>query len=189
MAMSLRTNVASMNAQRNVLVTEMKLDSSMARLSSGFRITKAGDDAAGLAISSALVSQIRSYGQAARNASDGLSVIQTSEAALEENNNILSRLRELAMQSASSTLSNTERSYIASEVTALTGEIDRIAQVTEFNNQKLLNGAGTTLTFQVGTRDGADNRTSRESTGNLGGGGRDPRSARRARQGPSVFHR
>src|SRR5687768_18120539 len=102
MAMSIRTNVASLNAQKNIMATEGALNSSLAKLSSGFRITKAGDDAAGLGISSNLTAQIASYNQAARNAADGVSVIQTAEGALNETNNILSRLRELAMQSASS---------------------------------------------------------------------------------------
>jgi len=152
MSMSIRTNVSSINAQRNLFSAEMSLDSSMEKLSSGFRITKAGDDAAGLGISTNLGAQIRSYNQAGRNAADGVSVIQTAEAALNETTNILTRLRELAMQSASAGVGNTERGYIQNEVSALTTEIDRIANSTEYNGQVLLNGATTSLTFQVGIR-------------------------------------
>src|SRR5215510_2182032 len=101
MSMSIRTNVGSLNAQRNMSMTQTQLESSLSKLSSGYRITKAGDDAAGLGISVNLEAQIRSYNQAARNANDGISVVQTTEAALNEQSNVLSRLRELAMQSAS----------------------------------------------------------------------------------------
>jgi flagellin len=152
MGMSIRTNVSSLNAQKNLMSTESQLDSSLSKLSSGYRITKAGDDAAGLGISSNLSAQIRSYNQAARNAADGQSVIQTAEGALNETVNILSRLRELAMQSASSGVGDTERAYIQAEVTQLVSEIDRVANSTEYNGQMLLNGTGTTLTFQVGIR-------------------------------------
>ena len=150
MAMSIRTNVASLNAQRNLYSTQNALDSSLSRLSSGYRITKAGDDAAGLGISSKLESQIRSYSQAVRNANDGLSVIQSSESALNESANILTRLRELAMQSASDGVGNSERAYIQTETTSLVNELERIAQVTEYNGTKLLNGVTSTLDFQVG---------------------------------------
>ncbi len=173
MSMSIRTNISSIDAQRNLFNTEVMMDSSMAKLSSGFRITKAGDDAAGLGISSNLGAQIRSYNQAARNASDGQSLIQTAESALNESTNILTRLRELAMQSASSNIGDTERGYIQDEVTALTTEIDRIANDTEFNGQKLLDGSSTTLTFQIGIRNNATNdqvnfTTISATAGNLG---------------------
>jgi flagellin len=150
MAMSIRTNISSLNAQRNLYSTQNSLDSSLSRLSSGFRITKAGDDAAGLGISSKLESQIRSYSQAVRNANDGMSVIQSTEAALNEQANVLTRLRELAMQSASDGVGNSERAYIQKESTALVAELERISQVTEYNGTKLLNGASATLDFQVG---------------------------------------
>src|SRR6185295_7637102 len=127
MSMSIKTNVASLNAQRNLFSTESALDSSMSKLSSGYRITRAGDDAAGLGISSNLSAQIRSYNQASRNAQDGMSVIQTAEGALNETTSILSRMRELAMQSASDGVGNTERGYIQSEFAQLSTEIDRIA--------------------------------------------------------------
>ena len=150
MAMSIRTNISSLNAQRNLYSTQNSLDSSLSKLSSGFRITKAGDDAAGLGISSKLESQIRSYTQAVRNANDGISVIQSTEAALNEDANILTRLRELAMQSASDGVGNSERAYIQKESTALVAELERISQVAEYNGTKLLNGTNATLDFQVG---------------------------------------
>ncbi len=152
MPMSIRTNVASLNAQRNIFSTQMSLDSSLSRLSSGYRITKAGDDAAGMGISVNLEAQIRSYNQASRNAQDGVSVIQTGEGALNEITNILIRMRELAMQSASDGMGQNERNYIQKETLALTTEIGRIANATEFNGQPLLNSTATTLTFQVGIR-------------------------------------
>lgn len=157
MGMSIRTNVSSLEAQRNLFGTQMSLDSSLSKLSSGYRITKAGDDAAGLGISSALQAQIRSYGQAQRNASDGVSLLQTAEGGLNETTNILTRLRELSMQSASSGVTDTERGYIQSEVGQLLSEIDRIANTTEFNGVVLTNGTSTTLTFQVGIRNNGTN--------------------------------
>ena len=156
MSMSIRTNVASLNAQRNIFQTQASLESSLSKLSSGYRITKAGDDAAGLGISVNLEAQIRSYNQAARNAQDGISVVQTGEGALNEVSNILTRMRELAMESASDGIGNTERGYIQKETTALTDEIERIANATEFNGTKLLNSAAV-LTFQVGIRNVAAN--------------------------------
>ena len=150
MAMSIRTNVASLNAQRNLYTTQNALDSSLSKLSSGYRITKAGDDAAGLGISTKLESQIRSYSQAVRNANDGLSVIQSTESALNEQANILTRLRELAMQSSSDGIGNTERGYVQKETSALVSELERIAQVTEYNGTKLLNGTTATMDFQIG---------------------------------------
>lgn len=156
MSMSIRTNVSSLNAQRNMYQTQQTLDSSLSRLSSGYRITKAGDDAAGLGISVNLEAQIRSYNQAVRNANDGVSVVQTAEAALNSQTNTLSRLRELAMQSASDGIGNTERGFIQSEVVQQVAEIERIAQSTEFNGTKLLN-AVVALDFQVGIRNVAAN--------------------------------
>jgi len=157
MGFSIKTNVASLNAQRNLSSSEMSLSDSMAKLSSGYRITKAGDDAAGLGISSNLGAQIRSYNQAARNAQDAVSLIQTAEGALNESTGILTRMRELAMQSASSGVGNTERGYIQSEAAALSTELDRIAAATEFNGTALLNTTATSLTFQVGIRNVAAN--------------------------------
>jgi flagellin len=156
MALSIRTNIASLNAQKNLAQTEGMLNSSLSKLSSGFRITKAGDDAAGLGISSNLNAQIRSYNQASRNASDAVSVIQTAEGSLNETTNILTRLRELAMQSGSAGVGNTERGYIQNEVTQLVSEISRIAESTEYNGVKLADGVIATLTFQVGIRNVTD---------------------------------
>src|SRR5687767_14267945 len=155
MALSIRTNVASLNAQKNLAQTEGMLNSSLSKLSSGFRITKAGDDAAGLGISSNLNAQVKSYNQASRNASDAVSVIQTAEGSLGETTNILVRLRELAMQSASSGVGNVERGYIQNEVSQLVSEVSRIAQSTEYNGVKLVDGTIATLTFQVVIRNSA----------------------------------
>jgi flagellin len=160
MAMSIRTNISSLNAQRNLYQTQNSLDSSLSRLSSGYRITKAGDDAAGLGISTKLESQIRSYSQAVRNANDGLSVIQSTEAALNEQANILTRLRELAMQSGSDGIGDTERGYVNKEATALVSELDRIANVTEYNGTKLLNNGASGLDFQIGLFSSANDKIS-----------------------------
>jgi flagellin len=150
MTLSIRTNLASLDAQRNLSSAQSTLESSMARLSSGYRITKAGDDAAGLGISTKLESQIRSYNQAVRNANDGVSVVQTTEAGLNQSANILTRLRELAMQSASDGIGDSERAYIDTEAQQLLSELDRIAQTTQFNGVKLLDGSAVTLDFHVG---------------------------------------
>ena len=153
MTMSIRTNIASLNAQRNLSSTQTALSSSMSRLSSGYRITKAGDDAAGLGISTKLTAQIKSYTQSIRNANDGMSVLQTSEASLNETANILTRLRELAMESASDGIGASERGYIQTEASQLLSEVDRIAQTTKFNGTALLSGALATLSFHVGIND------------------------------------
>jgi flagellin len=126
-------------------------------LSSGFRITQAGDDAAGLGISVNLTAQIRSFNQGNRNAQDAQSLIQTAEANLNQTSELLTRMRELSMQSASSGVGNTERGYIQTENAALITEIDRIANAAEYNGQPLLNSAATVLTFQVGIRNVAAN--------------------------------
>jgi flagellin len=154
--MSIKTNVSSLDAQKNLMSSEVDLNSSLAKLSSGFRITKASDDAAGLAISVNLGAQIASYNQAVRNGNDALNVVQTADSSLNETQNILTRLRELASQSASSGVSNTERGYIQNEVDGLTSEIDRIANATEYNGTALIN-ATSALTFQVGIRNVASN--------------------------------
>ena len=156
MTMSIRTNVSSLNAQRYLSNTSMAQSKSLEKLSSGYRINSAMDDAAGLAISTNLQSQVVSYNQALRNASDGISLIQTAEGAMNETTNILQRLRELAQQSASAGVTDTERNYIQNEVTSLVSEIDRIADSTEYNGVALLN-ATTTLTFQIGIRNVALN--------------------------------
>jgi flagellin len=162
MALSIYTNVPSLNAQRNLSVSQGQLSKSMQRLSSGLRINSASDDAAGLAISENMRGQIRSMNQASRNANDGVSLIQTAEGSLNESSAILVRMRELATQSATGTVGSTERVYIQGEVNKLSSEIDRIANSTEFNGQKLLNGAlsGTSaVSFQIGTRNVTNNDT------------------------------
>lgn len=167
--LSIRTNVASLNAQRNLYNTQNTLDSSMSRLSSGYRITKAGDDAAGLGISTNLQAQIRSYNQGSRNANDGVSMIQTAEAALNNTTNILTRLRELAMQAASDGIGDSERSYIQKEVVQLRSEIDRNANAAEFNGRALLNSSSTSLSFQIGIRNVESNDRISFSTVNVTG--------------------
>ena len=155
MSMSIRTNTSALTASRNLMVSQSQLDRSMAKLSSGYRITRASDDAAGLGVSANLTAQFRSYNQAARNANDGLSLVQTAESALNEATNILTRMRELAMQSASDGLGTTERGYIQEETDALIAELDRIDATTEYNSTTIF-GAAAPLAFQVGIRDTAD---------------------------------
>ena len=155
MGLRINTNIASINAQKNLARSQLSLNRSLDRLSSGLRITRAGDDAAGLAISESLRAQIRGLGQAARNANDGISVIQTAEGALNEISNILIRLRELAVQSASEgSIGANERSFLQNEFSSLQSEITRIASSTRFGGRVLLDGTlsgtGSALTFQVG---------------------------------------
>ncbi len=159
---SVNTNVTSLNAQRSLGTTQMRLDANYGRLSSGNRINRASDDAAGLAISERFKSQIRSYAQAERNAQDGISLLQTAEGAMNEISGVLTRIRELAIQGANGTLGVTERGYLDQEKGALLAEIDRFAQVTEFNGMPLLNGgaAGATFDFQVGKDGTANDRIS-----------------------------
>lgn len=150
-AITLQTNLSALNAQRSLLTTDRTVATSMARLSSGLRINHASDDAAGLAISEKLRAQVRSLAQAQRNANDGISLLQTAEGALNEVSDMLIRMREPAIQSANGTLGDGERASLHQEFTALRSEIDRIAAVTEFNGQNLINGdlsAG--AVFQVG---------------------------------------
>lgn len=152
MGLRINTNTASLNAQRNLTGTKLGLDKSLERLSSGFRINRAGDDAAGLAISENLRAQIRGLKQASRNASDGISLVQVAEGSLNEISSILIRLRELAVQAASDTIGPVERQFLNVEYDQLVSEIDRIADGTEFNGTQLLSGTGSILDFQVGTR-------------------------------------
>ncbi|MDH5671946.1 MAG: flagellin [Myxococcales bacterium] len=158
MAFSIVTNVASLNAQRNLAKNQSALQGNMSRLSSGLRINEAGDDAAGLAISERLRSQIRSLSQAERNAFDGVSLLQTAEGAMNEISGIATRLRELAVQSASDTVGATERGFLQSEFAAQVAEIDRIAAVTEFNGTNLLDASAGPLDFQVGINNTANDR-------------------------------
>jgi flagellin len=148
--LSLINNISSLNAQNNLSKTEHSLSSALQKLSSGMRINTAMDDAAGLGISVNLESDVASYNQASRNANDGISVTQTAEGALNQTSAIITRLRELAMESASDGVSNTQRAYIQTEATQLTSEIDRIANDTQYNGTSLLNTTTGSLTFQVG---------------------------------------
>jgi flagellin len=151
MALSILSNPASLTAQRNLAGTTKALSANFGRLSSGMRINNAADDAAGLAVSERMKAQIRSMSQAERNANDGISLLQTAEGAMNENSGILIRMRELAMQSATGTLGASERDSTQLEFTQLTQELDRIAQVTQFNGTNLLDGTtATSFSFQVG---------------------------------------
>jgi len=150
MGLRIATNVASLNAQKNLAVTQRRIHRSLARLSSGYRINQAADDAAGLAISENLKAQLRGLGQAKRNADDGISLVQVAEGALNEISSILIRFRELAVQSASDTIGDTERKFIDVEYQQLKSEIQRIAEATVFNGRDLLNGTGGLMDIQVG---------------------------------------
>ncbi len=150
----INTNIASLNAQRNLTTSQSSLATSLQRLSSGLRINSAKDDAAGLAISDRFTTQIRGLNQAARNANDGISLSQTAESALGELTNNLQRIRELAVQAANSTNSSTDRAALDLEVQQRLAEIDRIASQTSFNGQKVLDGTFGTATFQVGANVG-----------------------------------
>ncbi len=151
MAQVINTNVASLNAQRNLNISQGSLATSLQRLSSGLRINSAKDDAAGLAISERFTAQIRGLDQARRNANDGISLSQTAEAALQSSGDILQRIRELAIQSANATNSAGDRAALNAEVQQLSQELQRIATNTEFNGQKLLDGSFTSAQFQVGS--------------------------------------
>jgi flagellin len=154
MPQTINTNVASLNAQRNLNASQSEANTALQRLSSGLRINSAKDDAAGLAIANRLTAQINGINQAIRNAGDGISVAQVAEGALSETGNILQRIRELAVQSANSSNSSEDRAALQSEVTQLTAEIDRIANNTAFGSSKLLNGSFTSQQFQVGANVG-----------------------------------
>jgi len=150
----------ALNTQRTLHNNQREMQNSLERLSSGYRINKSGDDAAGLAISENLRAQIRSFGQAKRNANDGVSMLQVAEGAMNEVSNILTRMRELSVQASNDTLVARDRSFLNSEYSALKGEIDRISEVTEFNGQYLINGAisASGLDFQVGIENSTNDR-------------------------------
>src|SRR3954471_22868201 len=149
----INTNVDAISAQRNLNSIGMDLSKSIEKLSSGLRINRAADDAAGLTISEKLRGQTRGLNQAVRNAQDGISMIQTAEGGLNETHSILQRMRELAIQASNDTLTNTDRGAIGSELTALAAEVDRIGNNTEFNTKKLLNGG---MSTQLGGAAGTD---------------------------------
>lgn len=154
MALTINTNVASLNAQRNLARSQGDLATSMERLSSGLRINSAKDDAAGLAISDRMTSQIRGLNQATRNANDGISLAQTAEGAMQESTNILQRIRELSVQAANATNSASDRQSLQAEVDQLIMELDRIATSTTFNGLTILDGSYTAQQFQVGPNAG-----------------------------------
>ena len=154
MAATINTNIASINAQRNLTLSGSSLNTTMQRLSSGLRVNSAKDDAAGLAISERFTAQIRGVDQAARNANDGISLAQTAEGALTEVGNNLQRIRELAVQSSNGTNSQSDRDALQAEVGQLLSEIDRVANQSSFNGVKLLDGSGGSFVFQVGANAG-----------------------------------
>jgi flagellin len=165
MALFINTNVASIEAQKNLGYNQAQLSVSFNRLSSGLRINSAKDDAAGLAISESLKSQIRSFNVAERNASDGISMAQTAEGALGEVHNILGRMRELAVQSANGSLTSTDRGFLQTEFSSLQAEITRIQGSARFNGKALVGSTAQTITLQVGL----DNTSSDQISVTLGG--------------------
>ena len=150
MGLRVNTNVTSINAQRNLSAVTDKLTGNFRRLSTGLRISTAADDAAGLAISERLRSQVRSLDQCKRNANDGISLVQTAEGALNEVSSILVRLRELAIQSSNGSVSTQDKETLDQEFQSLVDEVNRIGRSTEFSGIKLLDGSSTSVTFQVG---------------------------------------
>jgi flagellin len=150
MGLRIATNVNAINAQKNLYGLSNEIGTTMARLSSGYRINRSSDDAAGLAISENLKAQIRGFKQANRNANDGISLVQIAEGGLNEVSNMLVRLRELAIQTSSDTIGDRERGLVDVEYQQLKEEIERVAQTTQFNGTPLLNGQGGLLDFQVG---------------------------------------
>ena len=159
MAMVINTNISAVNAQRNLGKTQASLQTAMQRLSSGLRINSAKDDAAGIGIASRMTAQIRGLTQAARNANNAISVVQTIEGGLDEIHNMLQRMRELAVQAADDSNTATDRGSLDDEYQALAAEIDRVATSTNFNNQNVLNGS-VDFDFQIGSDNAADNRIS-----------------------------
>jgi flagellin len=157
MAMQVNSNLSALNTYRQLNTTQNSLSSSLEKLSSGLRINRAADDAAGLAISEGLKSQVGGLTVAARNAQDGINVVQTAEGALNEVQSILQRVRDLAVQGANDSNSDDSRTAIKAETDQLGKELTRLSTATDFNGTKLLDGSATALTFQVGANSGADN--------------------------------
>jgi flagellin len=165
MGLRIATNVPALNAQKNLFSTNIQQGTSMARLASGLRINNASDDAAGLAISESMKAQIRGFRQANRNANDGISLVQIAEGGLNEVSTMLTRLRELAIQAASDTISDRERVYTDTEYQQLKEEIERVSQTTLFNGVPLINGVGGIFDIQVGVQnDQFNDRISFDST-------------------------
>lgn len=156
MGMRISTNVASINAQRSMSFAQRDIQKSFAQLSSGSRITKAADDAAGLSISEGLKANSRSIQQAIRNSNDGISMVQVAEGGLNEISNIMTRLRELGIQAASDTVGEKERGFINNEVVQLVSEADRISKTTRFGGVNLIDGTGVRFDFQVGIFNNSD---------------------------------
>ncbi len=150
MALRINSNVASLNAQRNLANVSDRLGSSFERLSSGLRINRAADDAAGLAISERMRADVRSFQQASRNANDGISLVQTAEGSLDEVNSLLTRMRELSVQASNGTLSDGDKDALDTEFQELISEVDRISAASEFNGISLLDGNTTSISLQVG---------------------------------------
>src|SRR3954462_7257019 len=170
MSLRIQNNVEAFNAHRNLSETEGKLATSMERLSSGYRINRAADDAAGLAISERLRGQINGLDQAQRNVQDAVSLVQTAEGSLTEVHAMLQRVRELAVQFKNGSLSNADRTAIQSEGYQLASEIERIGAAAEFNGIKLLNSVQT-MSFQVGAKDGENIAVTTISLGGTVGAG------------------
>ena len=164
--MRINTNIAAMNTYSRLTAANTAKTNSLAKLSSGSRINKAGDDAAGLAISEKMKSQIGGLTQAKRNAQDGISLVQTAEGALNESHSILERMRDLAVQGANDTLTSDDRGSINKELTALHEELTRIASTTEYNTKNLLNKANNAFTFQIGAN---ENQTLTVTIGDMDG--------------------
>jgi flagellin len=160
MPLFIQTNVSSLESQKNLGKNQAALMKSFNRLSSGFRINTAADDAAGLAISEGMKSQIRSYTVAERNAADGISMAQTAEGALGDVHDVLGRMRELAMQSANGSMTDTDRDYLQTEFGLLQEEISRIQGSAKFNNKELVGSTAETIAFQVGLNDSSNDQIS-----------------------------
>jgi flagellin len=158
MPVVLQTNVASLESQKNLNRAQSALSKTFNKLSSGFRVNSAADDAAGLAISESMKAQIRSYVVAERNANDAISMTQTAEAALGEMHSILGRMRELAMQGANGPMTSTDRGYLNTEFTALQAEMTRLQESAKFNGKELLAATASTITFQVGLNNTASDK-------------------------------
>ncbi|NQZ00598.1 MAG: flagellin FliC [Bdellovibrionales bacterium] len=194
MSLVISTNVSSIAAQRTMGTNSRQINKAMTQLSSGSRITKAADDAAGLSISETLKSTIRGYTQAKRNANDGISMVQVAEGGLSEISNILTRLRELGVQASSDTVGDTEREFINKEVQQLINESERIAQSTRFGSSSLLNGEGDTFDFQIDInnddfkdRISYDSAVTEATTDNLGIDGFDYSDKNSAREALEVL--
>lgn len=182
MGLRINTNIASQEVQKNLKASTAQQEAEFAKLSSGKRITKSADDAAGLAIAKKMEAETRGMKVAGRNANDAISMVQVAEGGLNETSNILTRLRELSVQAASDTIGESERGYLSLEYEQLVQEADRIAKTTSFNGISLLNGEGDVLDFQVGTKAGDNHKisfdpaTADSSAENLGIGGTNIRS-------------